>query len=354
MSKILIKNGKVWDGNKFFFADLLTENKRVVKIAENINEEAEFVYDATGKIVSAGLVDAHIHIRGISCEAFGIAPEIACLPFGVTAAADASAGEGSAEYLENIAVRNKVFVCPEVKDNTADFREVERLIGLYGERVVGLKTFFDERAFEVKDVTSIKQICDYAHKRGLIVMVHSIGSPVPMKELFEALSAGDIVTHAYHGTKNNCSVDDFASLKEAKKRGIIIDVGTAGHVNTDFAVYKKGIEADAKPDIISTDITRASAYKRGGRYGMTMCMNIAAALGMSEEKIFKAVTTTPAAALKMSGCGELKEGGFADIAVFAYTDEPFELTDFSQNTIKSQKGYRCELTVFDSEVVFRY
>lgn len=28
MSKILIKNGKVWDGEKFYFADVLTENEK--------------------------------------------------------------------------------------------------------------------------------------------------------------------------------------------------------------------------------------------------------------------------------------------------------------------------------------
>ena len=27
MSKILIKNGKVWDGERFYFADILTEKR---------------------------------------------------------------------------------------------------------------------------------------------------------------------------------------------------------------------------------------------------------------------------------------------------------------------------------------
>ena len=68
----------------------------------------------------------------------------------------------------------------------------------------------------------------------------------------------------------------------------------AGHVHTDFGVLKRAIDADCLPDTISTDITKASAYKRGGRYGMTMCMSIAKHLGMQEEDIFRAVTSTPA------------------------------------------------------------
>ena len=354
MSKLLIKNGKVWDGNKFLFADILTDNKRVVKIAPDITEDAEFVYDATGKIVSAGLVDLHTHIKGISCEAFGIPIEAASFPFGVTAAADASAGSGSKEMLDGMGVKTKVFVCPDIKDNNADFSETEDYINRYGDRVVGLKVFFDERSFEVRDITPIKQICDYAHKKGLIVMVHAIGCPVPMSKLFETLSKGDIVTHAYHGTKNNCTVDNFKSLINAKERGVIIDVGMAGFVNTDFGVLKKGIECGATPEVISTDITRASAFKRGGRYGMTMCMAICKELGMSEEEILRAVTSAPAAALGMQNeWGVLKEGGIADIAILDYQNEPFRLTDFSGNTIKSDMAYRAKLTISDSEIVYK-
>lgn len=353
MSKLLIKNGRVWDGSKFLFADILTDNKRVVKIAPDITEDAEFVYDAEGKLVSAGLVDLHTHIKGISCEAFGIPIEAACFPFGVTAAADASAGSGSKEMLDGMGVKTKVFVCPDIKDNNADFSETEEHISRYGDRVVGLKTFFDARAFEVSDITTVKQICDYAHKRGLIVMVHSIGTPVPMKELLETLGKGDIITHTYHGTEHNAAVDNFESVKAAAKRGVIIDLGLAGHINTDFAILKKGIESGAAPEVISSDITRASAFKRGGRYGMTMCMSICRYLGMSEEEIFKAVTSAPAAALGMQNeWGILKEGGIADIAIFDYTNEPFDLTDFNGTRINCDMGYRAVMTISDSEIVY--
>jgi len=56
MSKILIKNGKVWDGERFYFADVLTENEKISKIADKIEEAAEFEYDASGKIVRQGTV----------------------------------------------------------------------------------------------------------------------------------------------------------------------------------------------------------------------------------------------------------------------------------------------------------
>ena len=68
MSKILIKNGKVWDGERFYFADVLTDNEKISRIGDKIDEVVDFEYDASGKIVSAGLVDSHVHMRGISLK----------------------------------------------------------------------------------------------------------------------------------------------------------------------------------------------------------------------------------------------------------------------------------------------
>ena len=40
MGKILIQNGRIWDGEQFFFADVLTENDKIVAIEPNITEKA--------------------------------------------------------------------------------------------------------------------------------------------------------------------------------------------------------------------------------------------------------------------------------------------------------------------------
>ena len=88
---------------------------------------------------------------------------------------------------------------------------------------------------------------------------------------------------------------------------------------------------------------------------MTMCMSIARKLGMSEEEIFRAVTSKPASVFGMEDeCGSLREGRSADIAVFDYTDEPFELTDKAGNRIAGSVGYRCDLTIVDGEIIYRH
>ena len=142
MARILIKNGRVWDGEKFFSADILTCDGKIAEISEAITSDAEFVYDASGKIVSAGLVDAHLHLRGVS-PGFGAFPEVSCMPFGVTAAADAAAAYGTRSYLDSLFLKNVVFVACRIEDNHAYFDHTEKMLTEYGERAIGVKLFFD-------------------------------------------------------------------------------------------------------------------------------------------------------------------------------------------------------------------
>ena len=62
---LLIKNGRVVDPKSGFdqVADVLVDGKKVVKIADAIEEADAEVIDATGLVVAPGLVDIHVHFR---------------------------------------------------------------------------------------------------------------------------------------------------------------------------------------------------------------------------------------------------------------------------------------------------
>lgn len=354
MAGILIKNGRVWNGEEFLYADVLTDGEYIYKIAKNITDHADFEFDATGMIVSPGLVDLHVHLKGIAPKAYGIQAEMSSFPFGVTAVNDAGSIHGDRFLLDSFAVKNTVFVGTDILNNHADLSNAELLLVKYGDKAIGVKVVFDKTISDVCDISPLKEICDYARARDLKVMVHCSHSPVSMKSIIEELSPGDILTHAYHGGKNSCCDNDFEAFAIARKKGVIIDSGFAGYVHTNFKNFEDSIKMGYLPDTISTDITVCSAYRRGGRYGMTMCMSIAKELGMDEHHVFKAVTSNPAEALgKGSQWGRLLEGRTADIAVFQFCDEGFSLTDNSGHCVQNNSGYRCVLTLCDGQVVYR-
>jgi len=351
---VLIKNGRVWDGEQFFFADVLTDGKTILKLAPNIDEKAAFVYDATGQIVSAGLVDCHAHMRGLSGSVYAFPSEMACFPFGVTAAVDAGSQSGEEASAAQMAV--KTLVCAEAKiENDHLNREITaQRLSRYGSRALGIKLYFDDTFENIRTAAPLQEVCRFARQQGVKVMVHCSHSPIPMADIVAILSPGDILTHIFHGGKHDCTENDFAALRLAKETGIVLDAGFAGHVHTDFGVLRKAFAAGFFPHTISTDITCNSAFRRGGRYGMTLCMSMARAAGMEEADIFKAVTSHPAQVLgKASQWGCLQVGRTADIAVFDYTDEGFDLTDKKGNRLCSQEGYRCLLTVSDGQIVYR-
>ncbi len=352
MSNILVKGGRVFDGHGFLNADVLIKETKVVKIGEKIEENADFIFDANGKTVLPGLVDIHMHMRGISPESWGIDATSVCIPHGVTAAADASATDsrGDIAFLENQLVKSRVFVYT----NGSDKESVKRAKEKFGKYAVGLKTSVDKITAGVSDISQLRSVIKIAEELKLPLTVHSTNSPYSMRELVSELRRGDILTHAYHGGENTAAENDFEALRIAKKKGIIVDAGMAGNVHTDFSVFKSAISAGVFLDVISTDITKKSAYKRGGDYGLPMCMSISRYLGMREEDIFRAVTSNAAAGIGMSSeCGKLREGGVADLCVLEYSDAGFDLTDNAGNHIESKKGYKNILTVANGEVVYR-
>lgn len=354
MANILIKNGRVWDGNAFLEVDILTDGPKIGAIGPNLEGEGAFVYDANGMLVTPGLVDTHIHMSGPEPDKFGIQAELSTIPFGVTAAADAGGAHADHYLAQTHQLKNVTFVTVPIRDNAPDFAPAERKLALYGDLAIGLKVYFDTNNPHVRSSRPLAEVCAYAKSRSLKVMVHCSNSPTAMAEYLPLLSAGDILTHAYHGGNHSAADDSFSALLDAKKRGIVIDSGFAGHIHTDLEVFKAAVAAGVLPDTISTDITRASAYMRGGRYGMTMCMSMALTAGMQEADILRAVTTTPAKVLKKEGLwGCLKPGGTADIAVFDYTNEGYCLTDRFGGTLSDTRGYRCKLTVSDGVILWR-
>ena len=351
---ILIRNGRIWDGERFFFADVLTEKEKIAAIAPNITEKASFVYNAAGQIVSAGLVDLHAHLQVHPSDKFGIQAEMSCFPFGVTAAADAGRLQGQKEIMDSFMLKNVVFVKAPIRENTVQLQKTEAALAVYGDRVAGIKVYFESGKGQAWDAEPLREVCDFAHARDLPVMVHCTDSPVPMSEFLEVLQAGDILTHPFHGGEHTAADDGYESLRRAQERGVVIDAGFAGHIHTDFAVFRGAVANGILPDTVSTDITRFSAYMRGGRYGMTMCMDLAKTAGMAEEDIFRTVTSAPAKVLKKEKeWGYLQVGRTADLAVLRETEEGFFLKDKAGNVAENKTGYRCSLTVSDGLVVFR-
>lgn len=354
MGTLLIKNGRVFDGFSFTQADVLIQNGTVEQIAPALDSGDGRVFDATGMTVLPGLVDVHMHMRGFSPERWAAAADSSCFPFGVTAAADASAIFGDDATGNSLGVKTCVFALSGTRQSKERLDKAAADLTRYGPLAAGIKLCYDINDDPtLKSADSLAEMSRFVHDRGLRLTVHTSNCPIPMGELLEAMLPGDIATHIYHSGGHTVAEDHFACLFTAKERGVILDAGLAGSSHVDFTIFKDAIEAGALPDVISTDLVRQTAFQKGGRYGLTMCMSIALHLGMAEADIFRAVTSAAGKALGRPW-GVLQEGSPADVAVLEYGSEPFDLTDRSGCRIQSNLGYRCQLTLSDGTVVYAH
>ncbi|MBQ8323324.1 MAG: amidohydrolase family protein [Clostridia bacterium] len=353
MQAFILRGGRIFDGNGFFDGDVLIENGKILEIGA-VTQDGIPEFDVSGCILSSGLIDIHTHIKGVSCKEFGFPIDIACIPFGVTAAVDAGGGQGDYAFLNSLCVSNAVFLPFYLKGDELDRDKIEEAVAAFKEKTLGIKVYFDRTQNPQIGLSHLRLACRFAYSKKLKVMVHCAESPNAMLDIVETLGKGDILTHSYHGGCHTIDENDYAAYKSAKKRGVIIDAGMAGGVHTDFSILKKAIERGYVPDTISSDVTRASAYIRGGIYGLPMCMSIMRRLGMAEKDIFKAVTNNAAYAVgRETEWLYMKLGAPATLSVLKYGDTAIDITDRAGNRVQCDKGYVCKMTVVNGQILYR-
>ena len=142
-----------------------------------------------------------------------------------------------------------------------------------------------------------------------------------IEELYmKHMRPGDIFTHTYaFGPKDRETVveDSIAKVKpfifEARKRGIIFDVGHGGGAFS-WRQAVPAMQQGFEPDVISTDLHSESM--NGGMKDMSNVMSKFLNMGMSLKDVIYHSTWKPANVIKRLDLGNLDVGADADITVF--------------------------------------
>lgn len=380
----LLKGGHLIDPrngiNKLM--DVAIQDGKIAAVAANIDPKmAKQVIDVTGKYVTPGLIDIHGHVfagtdhggqleNGFS----SLAPDGFTFRVGVTTIVDA--GDAGAETFELF----KKNVIDNVQTRVLAFLNISRK-GMYGsetsleqqnnsffdaqmaadvakhykDHIVGIKVAH----YHKTDWVAVDRAVEAGRLANMPIMV-DFGGTIPrlsLEELFlRKMRPGDIFTHTYGELiKTKETIVDLETKKlkpfviEARKRGIIFDVGHGGGSFT-FSQAIPATQQGFFPETISTDLHTGSM--NSAMKDQLNVMSKFMALNMPLADAVLASTWSAAKAIHREELGHLSVGAIADVTVLNLREGKFGFYDVARFKKEGKNLLECEMTIKGGRIVY--
>jgi dihydroorotase len=321
--------------------------------------------DASGQIVTPGLVDLHTHIYwGVTY--WGIEADPVAARSGVTTWLDVgSAGSYSwPGFREYVAKPNRVrvfallnlssigLIAPTWEFSNLDYCNVdlaEQMIDANRDLILGVKARIDNNTTRGTGLRPLELARELADRVQLPLMVHIGWGPPELDEIVSLLRPGDILTHCFTGASNRILGQDrliHADVKRLHDQGLILDIGH-GTGSFSYEVAEAMLEQGILPDVISTDIHQLA--QQGPMFDMPTTLSKFLNLGMSLPDVIERATTRPAAAMRRTDLGTLSPGAPADIALFRLEEGEYTFHDVNMSPRKGTVRLINTLTLVDGE-----
>jgi dihydroorotase len=329
-------------------------------------ERALLSIDATGKLVTPGLIDLHCHVFPYG-SAIGIPPDELVPHQGTTTVVSAGdAGANNIAALRRFVVgqsRTRIYAFVHIANTGLSGYPIAELYNLDNAQVdacaravaenpdfaIGVKVRMSQNVIFKHGLEPLNRAIQAAVRSGTParVMAHigGVESVALMTMILDLLRPGDILTHAYSGALNmdgtNTNIVQggklLAAAQMAKERGVIFDVGHGGN-SFDFTVAEAAIPQGGAPDTISSDIHVASGNSPGMPY-LPWVMSKFMQLGLSLEQVIAMATVNPAKIINRApNIGTLRIGAPGDVAIMELVEGPVSFVD-SRGNRREGKAY---------------
>jgi dihydroorotase len=323
--------------------DVAISDGRIAQVARGLEAGNAEVIDASGQIVTPGLVDLHTHIYW-GATYWGIEADPVAARSGVTTWLDVgSAGSYSwPGFREYIVKRNRVrvfallnvssigLIAPTWELSNVDYCDVDlaqKTIDANRDLILGVKARVDASTTRGTGIRPLELARELADRVDLPLMVHIGSGPPTLDEIAALLRPGDILTHCFTGNTNRVLRQDkvvHADIKRLHEQGLILDIGH-GTGSFSFEVAEGMLEQGIMPDVISTDIHQLA--QQGPMFDMPTTLSKFLSLGMTLPEVIERATTRPAQAMRRPDLGTLSPGAPADIALFRLEEGEYTFHD---------------------------
>ena len=322
-------------------------------------ERALKTIDATGKLVTPGLVDLHCHVYPYG-SAIGIpADELVQFQGTTTVVSAGDAGVNNLAALRRFIVaqtRARMYAFLHIANNGLSAFPVAELYNIDNAQVeacamalaenpdflIGVKVRMSENVIFKHGIEPLRrgiqacEMCGWQAK--MMVHIGGVETRELMSDILNLLRPGDVLTHCYSGAPNMAGaftniVQDGKLLPAAlaaKQRGVLFDIGHGGG-SFDFTVAEVAIPAGCTPDTISSDIHVFSGNTPGTPF-LPNVMSKFLALGFPLEQVVAMATSAPAKIINRAPkIGTLQIGAPGDVTIMDLVEGPVTFVDTRNN-----------------------
>jgi dihydroorotase len=207
--------------------------------------------------------------------------------------------------------------------------------------VVGVKVRVGRIAGGSSGIAPLEMAIEAAEELGLPVMAHIDLPPPDLREVFQRLRPGDILTHCFRPFPNAPIVG--GRIREeallARERGVIFDIGH-GMGSLSFATARTMLAQGFLPDVISSDLH--ALCLDGPVYNLLVTLSKFLAMGMSLADLVERATIRAARAVRRCDLGVLEAGGVGDVTVLRIEEGEYTYVDSTGEKMTSNQRLVCE------------
>lgn len=287
---LIIRHGRVIDpaNERDFIADVGVRSGRICAVARGLEGTGLEEFDASGYIVTPGLIDSHVHVYQYATP-LGVNVDETCLARGVTTVVDAgSAGASTFPGLRKfIAEKSQTTVlallhiaahglasagctgqakggeCDSL--NQVDAELCAECVSKNKDMIVGVKVRLSASAANdgANEEEAFRRALKVSSETHVPLMAHHTFSTIDTqrkgKDIIScpgSLRPGDIHTHCFHGWPSTIigpNKQIYSDVLKARQRGVLFDVGH-GAGSFSWTVAEICAREGFWPDIISSDL----------------------------------------------------------------------------------------------------
>ncbi len=323
--------------------------------------------DASGLLVTPGLIDIHVHVFQAGAQ-LGIDADTVGVRQGVTTVVDAgSAGvDNFAQFVSQIVERKETEVLAWLNiarqglaEGLAELSDPGNLAPAETGALIrqnplirGIKVRMSSSVVGQSGIQPLLIAKEAAREAQVPLFVHVGNAPPALGDILDLLEEEDVVTHAFHG-KPGGILDPQGELipqaARALERGVRFDVGH-GTASFSFQTMIKARRLKIAPYSISTDIYEKNFS--GPVHSLTMTMSKFLALEFPLGQVIEAVTWAPARILGLQQrLGSLALGRAADISILRLEEETVVFVDAENDRLPGKQVFRALYTIKAGRVV---